>query len=142
MNVYAVVYTNRYHEDGFEIGGVYLDEEHAEEAGQDREGSSKSVGEWDNYHVQEHEVRTRRDPERAFEELAEVADAEWAAEQVLARLDAAEDYDAVLKPALRGGCATCGGPFEIGAQYQGGSSVKLVINCPRCGWTASLEGSD
>ncbi|ALJ99696.1 hypothetical protein BGV91_gp33 [Haloarcula californiae icosahedral virus 1] len=42
------------------------------------------------------------------------------------------------KPAVRGGCSTCGGPVEVRFRYMG-SGVEVVANCPTCGWTEEVN---
>ncbi|AAY24965.1 ORF 39 [Haloarcula hispanica virus SH1] len=42
------------------------------------------------------------------------------------------------KPAVRGGCSTCGGPVEARFRYLG-HGVEVVVNCPTCGWTERVD---
>jgi hypothetical protein len=60
--VYLTVYTNKWPDDGFEIGGVYATESFAEEAAEDHADADqmRELG-WENVAVREFEVRKGED---------------------------------------------------------------------------------
>lgn len=139
MSVYIVVYTNRYHEDGFEIGGVYPTEERAEEAGEDQECSTRRLP-WDNYSVVEKEVQRDLDHQIRMDkalalsaQAAEAAVREYAGGWTLGLDDLESDYEG---PMLY--CPVCREKKEQDAEESPGY-VPLIylspagVGCYECG---------